>query len=72
MAVFWPMPEWTASVLHGPGFWNGINEENLSFLIHELGHYYQGDHLSNDYFEALTDLGARLALAVATEPSLVQ
>jgi hypothetical protein len=58
--------------LQDPGFWDGINEQNLSLLIHELGHYYEGDHLSDKYYRAVTSLGGRLAIAVADEPSLVQ
>jgi hypothetical protein len=57
---------------YGSGFWDSINETNLNLLIHELGHYYEGDHLSYGYHNALTNLGAKLAIAVATEPCLVQ
>ena len=30
-------------------------------LIHELGHHYCSNHLSSDYYDALTKLGAKLA-----------
>jgi len=39
-----------------------VNEQVLSLLIHELGHYYCSDHLSHRFHDALCDLGARLAL----------
>ncbi|WP_120010748.1 ATP-binding protein [Teichococcus vastitatis] len=52
-------------------FKGGASEEALDLLIHELGHHYAGDHLSDDYYRALTKLGARLALAVARDPRLL-
>jgi hypothetical protein len=38
----------------------------LSFVIHELAHEYAPNHLSDEYYRALSDLGAKcvmLALA---------
>lgn len=55
---------------NSPQFFDGVNEENLDFLIHELGHHYEGDHLSESYYRALTSLGARLAMAAAQDPGL--
>lgn len=52
-------------------FAQGVSERVLDLLIHELGHHYCGDHLSEEYFKALTMLGARLALAVARDPGLL-
>lgn len=52
-------------------FFAGINEENLDLLIHELGHHYESDHLSDRYYQALTKLGAKLAMAVAANPGLL-
>ena len=34
-------------------FEQGASEDVDSLLIHEFGHEYSGDHLSNDYHEAL-------------------
>jgi len=34
----------------------------LSLIVHEFGHNYESNHLSEAYYRALTDLGARLAL----------
>jgi hypothetical protein len=53
-------------------FTDGPSESALDLLIHELGHHYCGDHLSDDYYRALTKLGARLALAVAKDPRLLR
>ncbi|MBU8546147.1 MULTISPECIES: ATP-binding protein [Roseomonadaceae] len=52
-------------------FLEGPSERVLDLLIHELGHEYSGDHLSSDYYDALTKLGARLALGVAADPGLL-
>jgi hypothetical protein len=41
-------------------------------LIHELGHEYCGNHLDADYYRALTDLGAKLSLAVADRPAILR
>lgn len=49
-----------------------MTESVVSLLIHEFSHEYSDDHLSTKFYRALTDLGARLALAVAKDPSLVQ
>lgn len=56
-----------------PGNWleAGIDASTLSTIVHELGHHYSGDHLSDAYHDALCELGARLALYVARNPSLL-
>lgn len=41
---------------------NGISTQVLSLFIHELGHYYSSDHLSSQYYKALSDIGAKIAL----------
>ncbi len=51
---------------------DGICEENLDFLIHELGHHYEGDHLSENYYRALSKLGAKLALIAVAKPELLK
>ncbi|KAA5611900.1 ATP-binding protein [Rhodovastum atsumiense] len=53
-------------------FEEGASERVLDFLLHELGHEWAPDHLSEDYHRALTKLGARLALAAAREPGLLE
>lgn len=39
-----------------------LEEKHLDLLLHELGHHYAEDHLSEEYHKALTRLGAKLAL----------
>lgn len=53
-------------------FAGGASEDALGLLIHEMGHEYSGDHLSTEYYRALTKVGARLALAVARDPGLLK
>jgi hypothetical protein len=47
---------------------NGLDAWTLGVVIHELGHHYSGDHLSEAYYDALTDIGARLAIYAARNP----
>lgn len=54
-------------------FEHGANEEVDRLLIHEFGHQYSGDHLSEEYHEALCRLGAGLKrLALEKPESFVQ
>ena len=46
--------------LRGDWFDDENAVEQLSLVIHEFGHHYASDHLSEDYHRALCDLGARL------------
>lgn len=39
--------------------------DHLSLLLHEFGHEYSGDHLSEEYHRALCRLGAKLAFLAA-------
>lgn len=41
-------------------FEQGITEEVMTLLIHEYGHQFSSDHLSEEYHDALCKLGARL------------
>lgn len=43
-----------------------INE----FLIHEFGHHYSGNHLSEEYHDALSRLGAQLTQLALENPDL--
>jgi hypothetical protein len=57
----------------GKGFFqSGYSQRVLDLLIHELGHEYESNHLSANYYRALTRIGARLALAVAANPNLIR
>lgn len=48
-------------------FPNNLDEVN-NLTIHELGHEFSSNHLSSDYYDGLTILGARLARLVIEEP----
>lgn len=41
-------------------------------LIHELGHHYCSNHLSSDYYKALTSLGARMVDLALSKPGLFE
>lgn len=56
----------------GRRWFEALDENSVSLIIHELGHEYEGNHLSENYYRALTKLGARLALAAAKEPTLLE
>jgi len=32
----------------------------VELIIHEFGHYYSGNHLSEEYYDGLCTVGARL------------
>ena len=49
-------------------FEQGITEEVDGLLIHEFGHQYSGDHLSEEYHEALCRLGAKLKQLALEKP----
>lgn len=39
-------------------------------LIHEFAHHYESDHRSERYYDALADLGARLARLALDTPGV--
>lgn len=41
-------------------FDQGLREEVDELLIHELAHYLASDHLSEEFHEALCEIGAKL------------
>lgn len=51
-------------------FDNGVTDDVNRALIHEFGHHYESDHLSEGYYRSLSDLGARLARLALTKPEL--
>jgi hypothetical protein len=56
----------------GRGWFEGpITEAHVDLLLHEFGHHYESDHLSRNYYKALTSLGARLALAARSAPDIL-
>jgi hypothetical protein len=51
-------------------FDNGISDEVIDLVIHEYGHHYSNDHLSREYYDALTILGAKMTRLALTKPEL--
>ena len=49
-------------------FENGLTESVDRLLIHEFGHHYSRDHLSEEYHEALCKLGAGLKKLALEKP----
>lgn len=53
-------------------FEQGINEEVDKLLIHEMGHEASGDHLSEEYHDALCGLGAKLKRLALEKPDALR
>ena len=53
-------------------FAEGVTARVIDLVIHELGHEYASDHLSESYYRALTDLGARSTLLALAEPEFFE
>jgi hypothetical protein len=53
-------------------FEQGISEEVDRLLIHEFGHQFSGDHLSEEYHEAICLLGARLKKLALEKPDVLR
>lgn len=51
-------------------FDGGVRCEVDELIIHELGHEYEGNHLSEGYYRGLCKLGARMKELALTEPGL--
>jgi hypothetical protein len=49
-------------------FEQGPGEDVDRLLIHEFGHQFSSDHLSEDYHEALCRLGARMKQLALEKP----
>jgi hypothetical protein len=49
-------------------FQQGITEEVDQLLIHEFGHHFSGDHLSEEYHDGLCRLGAGLKALAMKKP----
>jgi hypothetical protein len=53
-------------------FEQGISEEVDRLLIHEFGHQYSGDHLSEEYHEGLCKLGSCLKRLALEKPEALR
>lgn len=56
----------------GRKWFDGRGEKQNDLIIHELGHEYEGNHLSTGYYKALTQLGAALVALALTDPGFFQ
>lgn len=77
-------PEWPVQAVFGKSsalvlnkatlptdFFDGeITDYVIDLLIHEFGHLWTIDHLSRDYYDALTRLGARMTRLALNKPEL--
>jgi len=76
-------PKWPYGATYGKGrlvfnlarcgrrfFEQGITDDVNRLLIHEYAHHYESDHLSQRYYDALADLGARMARLALDTPGL--
>ena len=54
----------------GHGFFAGPITPINDLLLHEFGHHYAADHLSLDYHNAITALGARMTSLALEQPGL--
>ncbi|TAL65813.1 MAG: hypothetical protein EPN79_11725 [Burkholderiaceae bacterium] len=54
----------------GHKWFAGPLEPINNLLLHELGHHFSGNHLSEEYHDALTSLGARLANLALSQPEI--
>jgi hypothetical protein len=63
-----PFFHYNVGTLGRKWFANGVTEDTDSIIIHELGHEFCRNHADENYFRALTKLGARLKAAALAEP----
>lgn len=52
--------------------WRGNLQNVLDLIIHEYGHHYESNHLSEGYYSALTLLGAKLAVLAINDPKVFE
>jgi len=53
--------------------WTGLHRARvLSLLLHELAHHLAVNHLSDEYYEALSSLGGKLAVLALEEPTIFE
>lgn len=54
----------------GHAWFNGPLDRILDLILHELSHEYESNHLSREYFAAITRLGAKMAVLALEDPSV--
>ena len=77
-------PEWPFNAVYGKTdglifnlgcleakfFDRGISNDVIDLVIHEFAHEFEGDHLSDEYYHALTRLGAAMTRLALDKPEL--
>jgi hypothetical protein len=63
-----PTFQYNVFVLGYKWFDKGVTEAVDALMIHEFGHEYESNHLSEEYYDALCMLGAKLKRAVMDDP----
>lgn len=53
-------------------FASGPNEKQVDLIVHEFGHHYEKNHLSESYYHALTKMAAKLAFWCSKYPDTLQ
>lgn len=56
----------------GYRWFNGSAVKIIDLIIHELAHERSGNHLSSVYYDALTEIGARMTLLALTRPDIFE
>lgn len=51
-------------------FEGGLRSEQVDLVIHEYGHHFEPNHLSKNYNDALTRIGAAVTMLALSEPEL--
>lgn len=62
-----PMFHYNLAKLGKAWFENGVTQDVDDLILHELGHEFESNHLSEKYYDALTMLGAKLKAAVMAD-----
>ena len=72
-ATFWACRffDYNVGVLGRRWFENGVTEDTDSLILHELGHEFCTNHADENYYRALTRLGARLKAAALGRAGMV-
>lgn len=65
---FGPQMDFNVGRLHKSWFADGVTVRVDSLIIHEFGHQFGENHLSEEYYEALSDLGAKLKALALKRP----
>lgn len=53
-------------------FERGLTESQLDLILHEMAHHYAADHLSKQFNDACTMLGAKLAFYIQDHPTFLK